>query len=205
LKALTFSGFGLVALGLGWWLIAHRPQAVASPKPNTRSDSVSAAELASLKQQVNALQAQTLVLQARPTQSAAVVAVPSAAAAPPTEEERQRMNEVAYAEAKHRYEQQFATDSGSSDWSRTTEAGIRTTLGQLTPDLAKQVTAVECRARVCRVQTEHASLGESMAFMDEIEKRPGFQGNRFVRIRTKPDTQLYEYFVEPRVELSEQR
>jgi hypothetical protein len=51
---------------------------------------------------------------------------------------------------------------------------------------------------MCKVETEHASAVESAAFMDEMETRPGFRGSRFVRIRKQPDTENYEFFVQPR-------
>jgi hypothetical protein len=78
---------------------------------------------------------------------------------------------------------------------------LRATLAELGADFSRQVSAIECHSGMCRLATEHSSAAASIDFMDQMETRPGLQGSRFVRIRTAPGTESYEYFVEPRQEL----
>jgi hypothetical protein len=128
----------------------------------------------------------------------AIESAPPRPPQPPTPAERQIASERAYAETKYRFERSFASDTGTSEWGRATEASLKSTLNALAPELARQVLSVDCRTKLCRVETEHGSHRESLDFMDAVEGHPGFVGARYVRIRSQPDAERYAFFLEPR-------
>lgn len=155
-----------------------------------------AEQLTELQSRIDALQLQTYALQARSTESAApATSAPEAQNAEMAPEQR---NALVYAETKARFQQRFERDGGTSEWARSTERDLRTSLKEVGHDWERQVSSIDCRSEICRVATEHESPAQSVAFMDEMESRPGFRGLRFVRLRVTPGREEYEFFIEAR-------
>jgi hypothetical protein len=108
---------------------------------------------------------------------------------PPSEEEVAKIVQQRFTEL----DDAFRSQPPNSDWGSRKQ-------GELTETFAASTLAavedIECRAAMCRVQTQHSSHEEADRFFDENEWKPGLSRSRVTRL--KLDEHRYVYYVRPR-------
>lgn len=143
-------------------------------------------ELQALSSRVEALAAQRREQPPAPEEAPATVVrevrveVPVPAPAAPVAEQQPLPGPVAALKTppvevvSERIEERFGTEPPDSAWARNAEhtamGGVRAAL----PDHS-QVRSVECRASMCRIETEHADMDRSQSFVRTAFMTPGRQ------------------------------
>jgi hypothetical protein len=103
---------------------------------------------------------------AAPAVAAPVTAAPdqeAAAAQPAGKESARRPLEVG--EVRDRFEDRFAHERPDAAWSGNAQTAVQAKLAPKLP-ATSELTSVECRASLCRVETVHASLATYRQFLD---------------------------------------
>jgi hypothetical protein len=136
-------------------------------------------------------------------------AAPDSSAAPTEERQQSPLTSASIADVEQRVhkivermEDRFSSQGARSDWGQKKEQDLRASIGGLKDEQAARIRSLDCHESMCRLEVEHESSTQAMAFLDEMERRPGMLGAHSTRLRPNLNEERYVFYIEPRIEPS---